>query len=177
MGWGKGIDACKAVSLTKLLPVVGCERVCGCIALLGLWGEMETACMASPPAQTHADAFANCTHLCFNPLTRIPLLLRPAVCLQAQKLDEMLAKKGESIDKVLNFVVPDSLLVSWRCRSAAQHSVRGGRAVSSRLGGQSWALTLRAAGWLCTSCRKQHSPTRPRAVRSLAPLAHSSPLS
>lgn len=105
-------------------------RVGGCIALLGLWGEMETACMTSPPAQTHVDAFANCTHPCFGPLTRVPLLLRPAVCLQAQKLDEMLAKKGESIDKVLNFVVPDSLLVSRRCRSAAQRStahVEGGQ--------------------------------------------------
>ena len=38
---------------------------------------------------------------------RIPPLCVP----QAKKLDEMLSKKGETIDKVLNFVVPDSLLV------------------------------------------------------------------
>jgi hypothetical protein len=30
---------------------------------------------------------------------------------QAQKLDEMLAKRGQSIDRVLNFMVPDALLV------------------------------------------------------------------
>lgn len=32
-------------------------------------------------------------------------------CLQAKKLDDMLAKRGQAIDKVLNFQVPDSLLV------------------------------------------------------------------
>ncbi len=30
---------------------------------------------------------------------------------QAEKLDEMLAKRGQAIDKVLEFKVPDSLLV------------------------------------------------------------------
>jgi adenylate kinase len=35
----------------------------------------------------------------------------PRTVVQAQKLDEMLAKKGHSVDKVLNFTVPDSLLV------------------------------------------------------------------
>ncbi|KAG2484470.1 hypothetical protein HYH03_016704 [Edaphochlamys debaryana] len=35
----------------------------------------------------------------------------PRTVVQAQKLDEMLAKRGQSIDKVLNFQVPDSLLV------------------------------------------------------------------
>lgn len=35
----------------------------------------------------------------------------PRTVVQAQKLDEMLKKKGHSIDKVLNFQVPDSLLV------------------------------------------------------------------
>ena len=35
----------------------------------------------------------------------------PRTVTQAQKLDEMLAKRGQSIDRVLNFVVPDSLLV------------------------------------------------------------------
>ncbi len=34
---------------------------------------------------------------------------------QARKLDEMLAKRGQAIDKVLNFVVPDALLVSRLC--------------------------------------------------------------
>lgn len=35
----------------------------------------------------------------------------PRTVVQAQKLDEMLSKKGQSIDKVLNFAVPDQLLV------------------------------------------------------------------
>ncbi|EFJ49487.1 adenylate kinase [Volvox carteri f. nagariensis] len=35
----------------------------------------------------------------------------PRTVVQARKLDEMLAKRGQAIDKVLNFVVPDSLLV------------------------------------------------------------------
>lgn len=35
----------------------------------------------------------------------------PRTVTQAQKLDEMLAKRGQNIDKVLNFSVPDSLLV------------------------------------------------------------------
>ncbi|GAB4821927.1 hypothetical protein N2152v2_008973 [Parachlorella kessleri] len=35
----------------------------------------------------------------------------PRTVVQAQKLDEMLAKKDQSIDKVLNFSVPDSVLV------------------------------------------------------------------
>eukprot|EP00887_Chlorella_sp_A99_P006429 scaffold3.g6429.t1 len=35
----------------------------------------------------------------------------PRTVVQAQKLDQMLTKKGQSIHKVLNFVVPDSLLV------------------------------------------------------------------
>lgn len=35
----------------------------------------------------------------------------PRTVVQAQKLDEMLSKKGQTVDKVLNFVVPDSLLV------------------------------------------------------------------
>ena len=35
----------------------------------------------------------------------------PRTVAQAEKLDEMLAKRGQTIDKVLNFVVPDSLLV------------------------------------------------------------------
>ncbi|GFR39996.1 hypothetical protein Agub_g530 [Astrephomene gubernaculifera] len=35
----------------------------------------------------------------------------PRTVVQAQKLDEMLAKRGQGIDRVLNFVVPDSLLV------------------------------------------------------------------
>lgn len=36
----------------------------------------------------------------------------PRTVVQAQKLDEMLQKRGQSIDKVLNFSVPDSVLVS-----------------------------------------------------------------
>ncbi|KXZ44024.1 hypothetical protein GPECTOR_75g748 [Gonium pectorale] len=35
----------------------------------------------------------------------------PRTVVQAKKLDEMLAKRGQGIDKVLNFVVPDQLLV------------------------------------------------------------------
>lgn len=35
----------------------------------------------------------------------------PRTVTQAEKLDEMLSKRGQSIDKVLNFTVPDSLLV------------------------------------------------------------------
>lgn len=35
----------------------------------------------------------------------------PRTVVQAQKLDEMLSKKGQTIDKVLNFAVPDQLLV------------------------------------------------------------------
>ncbi|MEW5299158.1 MAG: hypothetical protein WDW38_005047 [Sanguina aurantia] len=35
----------------------------------------------------------------------------PRTVVQAQKLDEMLQKRGQSIDKVLNFSVPDSVLV------------------------------------------------------------------
>eukprot|EP00899_Mesostigma_viride_P003351 jgi/Mesvir1/13016/Mv06016-RA.1 len=35
----------------------------------------------------------------------------PRTATQAEKLDEMLAKKGQHIDKVLNFNVPESLLV------------------------------------------------------------------
>ncbi|GLC34677.1 Adenylate kinase [Pleodorina starrii] len=35
----------------------------------------------------------------------------PRTVVQAKKLDEMLAKRGQSIDKVLNFMVPDQLLV------------------------------------------------------------------
>lgn len=45
------------------------------------------------------------TPLCTCPCTPLPCAV------QAQKLDEMLAKRGQSIDSVLNFVVPDSLLV------------------------------------------------------------------
>jgi adenylate kinase len=36
----------------------------------------------------------------------------PRTVVQAQKLDEMLEKKGTEIDRVLDFQVPDSLLVS-----------------------------------------------------------------
>lgn len=36
----------------------------------------------------------------------------PRTVVQAQKLDEMLSKRGQNIDKVLNFQVPDSVLVS-----------------------------------------------------------------
>ena len=40
-------------------------------------------------------------------------MLRPAhVLLQAEKLDGLLEKRGITIDRVLNFVVPDSVLVS-----------------------------------------------------------------
>lgn len=35
----------------------------------------------------------------------------PRTVVQAQKLDEMLSKRAQGIDKVLNFVVPDSVLV------------------------------------------------------------------
>ncbi|GIL45588.1 hypothetical protein Vafri_2792 [Volvox africanus] len=35
----------------------------------------------------------------------------PRTVVQAKKLDEMLAKRGQGIDKVLDFVVPDALLV------------------------------------------------------------------
>lgn len=35
----------------------------------------------------------------------------PRTVVQAQKLDEMLAKRGQAIDRVLNFNVPDSVLV------------------------------------------------------------------
>ncbi|KAG2430480.1 hypothetical protein HXX76_010003 [Chlamydomonas incerta] len=35
----------------------------------------------------------------------------PRTVVQAKKLDEMLAKRGQAIDRVLNFVVPDALLV------------------------------------------------------------------
>ena len=35
----------------------------------------------------------------------------PRTVVQAEKLDEMLAKSGTKIDKVLNFAVPDSVLV------------------------------------------------------------------
>lgn len=42
----------------------------------------------------------------------------PFLRLQAKKLDEMLAKRGQTIDSVLNFQVPDQLLVGgegrWR---------------------------------------------------------------
>lgn len=38
-------------------------------------------------------------------------LLRIAVGIQAEKLDELLQKRGIGIDKVLNFDVPDSTLV------------------------------------------------------------------
>ena len=34
---------------------------------------------------------------------------------QAQKLDEMLQKRGTAIDRVLNFMVPDSVLVRAAC--------------------------------------------------------------
>ena len=35
----------------------------------------------------------------------------PRTVVQAQKLDEMLAARGASVDKVLNFSVPDAVLV------------------------------------------------------------------
>ena len=35
----------------------------------------------------------------------------PRTVAQAEKLEEMLARRGQSVDRVLNFVVPDSLLV------------------------------------------------------------------
>ncbi|GIL72132.1 hypothetical protein Vretimale_456 [Volvox reticuliferus] len=35
----------------------------------------------------------------------------PRTVVQAKKLDEMLARRGQAIDKVLDFVVPDALLV------------------------------------------------------------------
>lgn len=35
----------------------------------------------------------------------------PRTVVQAQKLDEMLAARGQTIDKVLDFQVPDSVLV------------------------------------------------------------------
>ncbi len=35
----------------------------------------------------------------------------PRTVVQAQKLDEMLQKKGTSVDNVLNFDIPDSVLV------------------------------------------------------------------
>jgi adenylate kinase family enzyme len=38
---------------------------------------------------------------------------------QAKKLDEMLAAKGTAIDAVLDFAMPDSLLVRWLARLAA----------------------------------------------------------
>lgn len=48
----------------------------------------------------------------------------PRTVTQAQKLDEMLAKRGQSIDKVLNFAVPDSLLVE-RVTGRWVHSASG----------------------------------------------------
>lgn len=38
----------------------------------------------------------------------------PRTVVQAQKLDQMLAAKGEQINTVLNFSVPDSVLVGTR---------------------------------------------------------------
>lgn len=38
----------------------------------------------------------------------------PRTVVQAQKLDEMLQRRGTQIDRVLDFQVPDSLLVSTR---------------------------------------------------------------
>lgn len=39
-------------------------------------------------------------------------------CLQAEKLDDMLEKRGEKVDHVLNFQVPDEVLV-WLWRTSA----------------------------------------------------------
>ncbi len=56
----------------------------------------------------------------------------PRTVPQAAKLDEMLAKRGQTIDKVLNFQVPDSVLVSrhWthtacRARRVSRSPCRG----------------------------------------------------
>ena len=44
----------------------------------------------------------------------------PRTVVQAEKLDEMLRKKGTSVDQVLNFEVPDSVLVR-SCSNASHH--------------------------------------------------------
>lgn len=51
--------------------------------------------------------------LCFMATVRNAECLRKTChCLQAEKLDELLKKRGIAIDRVLNFDVPDSTLVS-----------------------------------------------------------------
>ena len=69
------------------------------------------------------------------PLRNVPSRVPDALkwrlsLLQAQKLDEMLEKRGAHIDRVLNFVVPDPVLVRGCplvplvCDSAAGPRVR-----------------------------------------------------
>ena len=43
----------------------------------------------------------------------------PRTVTQAEKLDEMLSRRRQAIDKVLNFMVPDSVLVSTPANPAS----------------------------------------------------------
>lgn len=76
---------------------------------------MTDICLSYPVASCDAQTFFS-IHLqeaTRRPECRTGFVLDgfPRTVTQAQKLEEMLAKRGQAIDRVLNFVVPDSLLV------------------------------------------------------------------
>ena len=95
---------------------------------------VQVRCRAGPrghverrPGDVHCDGAAGlgCVPSPWPPVPLLPRSLRrapstptnhpnqpaPSLPPQAQKLEEMLSKKGQTIDRVLNFAVPDQLLV------------------------------------------------------------------
>ena len=70
-------------------------------------------------------------------------LCKACHCLQAEKLDELLKKRGIAIDRVLNFDVPDSTLVS------ALHCLFSAESCMLPL--------LERANWCCALARQYHS--------------------
>jgi hypothetical protein len=90
---------------------------------------------------------------------------------QAEKLDEMLVKRGQSIDKVLEFKVPDSLLVGGAAAAAARlrpaasqggwGSPAAGAGTASRHGWQAAAAPAAACAARKPAAARPRQPPHP----------------
>ncbi len=94
----------------------------------------------------------------------------PRTVVQAHKLDEMLSRRGQTIDKVLNFNVPDSVLVSRSLQRGrvARHKKRLVVSTAWRRGLVQHMATHTHAR-VCNTGGPRGGPPHPPGVRPLLP--------